>query len=729
MRLQKISRTIIVIIALSCMMLELSGCSTSVSEKFVRDDLAAVALGKSSEVADTATGISSATGGAFPDNPTTALPESISKEIPADDTFVAPDYVQKSDGTLVEAATGEAVTDATIVGTSDTPPDPLAKTEGASFAPVKVDKVRDALAQQNQSESADKAVERPGPSNSVRQAKYGVQKTALQNFYGAYWGTYAGTAAFFQKDGSLFVQQAKGVIDVSEWQGTIDWPAIQSSGVEGAIIRIGYSNGSWDKAAKRNISECMRLGIPFGIYLYSYAGDAAAAISEAASLVSMLNSVGASATSLGYPIFYDLENWSYGSGSSVKKAPTSPSVNTSIVEAWYSRMNSGGYTNLGVYSYTSLLNSTLNASAIRSRTRWVAEYGPKMNYESFGTNDRGWQYSSSGSVSGISGNVDFNAFGNATAVSTDYNGVSLASLGARITDLPEGDYVLRTAYPNRVLDIDHASTADSASVLLYTPTGSKNQVFHIESVGTGQYKITSASSGKVLDLQHNITANGADIAQFTSSGADNQKWEFYRLLNGRVLIASVSAGTKNKVIDLPHASSDLYTKIQLWAASGSENQQFLLDPVPSAIPEGDYTIASGYPNRVLDIDHASLLNSAKALIYTPTGALNQKFHIKAVGNGNYTITSLSSGKVLDLQYYVIDNGADIAQYSPSGDRNQQWRFYKTANGNYMIASTLAYDSNRMMVLDLPHMVSAITTPVQLYAFTGAINQQFTFKKL
>lgn len=68
------------------------------------------------------------------------------------------------------------------------------------------------------------------------------------------------------------MQQAKGVIDVSGWQGDIDWAKAKADGVEGAIIRLGYGEGNnADKKAQRNISECKRLGIPFGIYWYSYA--------------------------------------------------------------------------------------------------------------------------------------------------------------------------------------------------------------------------------------------------------------------------------------------------------------------------------------------------------------------------------------------------------------------------------------------------------------------------
>lgn len=83
-----------------------------------------------------------------------------------------------------------------------------------------------------------------------------------------------------------------------------------------------------------------------------------------------------------------------------------------IADAWYNALQSGGYQNLGVYSYTNYLNGPLNSASIHAKTRWVAQYGAQMGFTAFSTNDRGWQYTSSGQINGISGSVDMNAFGN-----------------------------------------------------------------------------------------------------------------------------------------------------------------------------------------------------------------------------------------------------------------------------------------------------------------------------
>ena len=423
---------------------------------------------------------------AMPDNPDAALPDQVSAAIPDDATVVSEDHAVTADGELKNITTGETVTDPALVGTQDSQPDPLAKTDGESFIPVQADEVKQKVAanggdanagaadaqtapdtsdtqpeqtrpndsskydqpsqpdQSNQSDSpapsdsgnafnsgetfdSDEAansgdVPDSGNTSDSSAATSGTAKAtaegsvrlaALQNNeYGAHWGSYNGTAAFFDASNSLFVQQAKGVIDVSAWQGTIDWQAVKNSGVEGAIIRIAYGwDNGFDNQALRNISECRRLGIPFGVYLYSYAYDANTGAAEGSSLVNLLQKAGVSSSDLGYPVYYDLERWTWTG----HEVPNDPGTYDGIVNAWYGRLQSAGYNNLAVYSYTSYLNTALNSGNIHSKTRWVAQYGSSMGYTAFPTNDRGWQYTSKGRVNGISGTVDLSAFGNKTS--------------------------------------------------------------------------------------------------------------------------------------------------------------------------------------------------------------------------------------------------------------------------------------------------------------------------
>lgn len=404
----------------------------------------------------------------MPDNPTKDLPQTVSEAVPDDATVVSEELAVTDAGEVMDLETGDTVTDPQLVGTVDKPADPLAKTDGESFIPVEVAEVKeamgDAAAEAEPDDAADteddgdvaetqRDVADDGAAGAV------VRPAALQNnSYGAHWGTYNGTPAFFESDGTLFAQQAKGVIDVSEWQGQIDWQKAKNDGVEGAIIRISYGWGNgFDKQALRNISECKRLGIPFGIYSYSYAYDSTTAAYEGDDMVNLLRQAGVQPGDLSYPVFYDLEKWTWTGHT----PPASPSVYDGIVNAWYAKLQAAGYTNLSVYSYTNYLDTALNSANIRNKTRWVASYGARTNFP-YATNDRGWQYTSQGSVAGIQGSVDLNAFGNKT-YQASHDVTSMTKV-----EIPNGTYYIN-AYlkDSSSLEIAGGGTQNGIKTQLY----------------------------------------------------------------------------------------------------------------------------------------------------------------------------------------------------------------------------------------------------------------------
>lgn len=438
----------------------------------------------------------------MPDNPNAKLPDTVSDEISDDATVVSEDLAVTPEGEVKNIETGETVTDATLVGTQDQQPDPLAKTNGESFIPVSAEDVKNAVADAN------------------------VQLSKFEgNEYGAHWGTYNNTKAFFDYQNNLFVQQAKGVIDVSEWQGDIDWAKAKADGVEGVIIRLGYGWGNnADRKAQRNISECKRLGIPFGIYWYSYADTPSIAKEEGAGVVAKLKRFGVRASDLAYPVYYDLEKWTWKG----HQPPTDPNVYSDIVNNWYGALQSAGYKNLGVYSYTSYLQGPLKHADIYAKTTWVAQYGARMGFDSFPTNSRGWQYTSSGKVGGIRGNVDMNAFGNKEYV----NGGSSNDLQAAIdvrrmtaVTIPNGNYYInvRSKVASSV-DIPGGSAADSTAIQLYSGNSSKAQQFTFTRQSDGSYEIVNVNSGKALDVRNGVAENNAIVQQYSRNNSQAQRW-------------------------------------------------------------------------------------------------------------------------------------------------------------------------------------------------------------
>lgn len=177
------------------------------------------------------------------------------------------------------------------------------------------------------------------------------------------------------------------IIDVSEWQGVIHWNKVKPQ-IDGAILRCGCGTSYNDKQWARNVRECERLGIPFGVYLYSYAKDVNAARAEAEHVLRMVKG-----HRLAFPIYFDAEQ----SGTE-RFAHTTAATFCPLIEA-------AGY-RVGIYSTAAWFR---NYIGLPQYTRWVAAWGTndgrpqkRPNVENMGM----WQFTSVGKIDGVNGNVD-----------------------------------------------------------------------------------------------------------------------------------------------------------------------------------------------------------------------------------------------------------------------------------------------------------------------------------
>ena len=184
-------------------------------------------------------------------------------------------------------------------------------------------------------------------------------------------------------------------IDVSSWQGSIDWQAVKDAGIGFAILRCGYGNDDVkqdDALFKRNADECTRLGIPFGVYLYSYVTSVKAAESEANHVLRLIQGY-----DLSYPVYYDLED-----------EKTTGVYSTIAIEIFAStfakKIQDAGY-KVGIYASKNWWINHLPGTIYNQWERWVAQYNSECTYSGeYGM----WQYGSAGKVPGIEGAVDVN---------------------------------------------------------------------------------------------------------------------------------------------------------------------------------------------------------------------------------------------------------------------------------------------------------------------------------
>ncbi len=184
----------------------------------------------------------------------------------------------------------------------------------------------------------------------------------------------------------------KDIIDVSRYQGEIDWAQLAGQ-IGGAMLKTVSTNKSFggvyiDPTFERNYAACKRLGIPAGVYYYTYAQDRAAADAELAKLREALTG-----KSFELPVAVDVED--------NKLKPLSAADLSALVAYAASTIESWGLYAM-VYTYTYYANTELDMDALAAYDLWIADYRGRRPGRKHGL----WQYTSKGSLPGISGNVD-----------------------------------------------------------------------------------------------------------------------------------------------------------------------------------------------------------------------------------------------------------------------------------------------------------------------------------
>ena len=188
-------------------------------------------------------------------------------------------------------------------------------------------------------------------------------------------------------------------IDVSKWNGNIDWKAVKNSGVSFVIIRCGYRGSSQgalieDPKFRANIQGAQNAGIRVGVYFFTQAVNEVEAVEEASMVINLIKGY-----NISYPVYLDVEA-SHGRGDNISAAQR-----TANIKAFCGTIQNAGY-KAGVYANKTWFTSYINTSQITNYRIWLAHYAKAVTYN--GSRYDMWQYSYKGRVTGISGNVDMN---------------------------------------------------------------------------------------------------------------------------------------------------------------------------------------------------------------------------------------------------------------------------------------------------------------------------------
>lgn len=201
-------------------------------------------------------------------------------------------------------------------------------------------------------------------------------------------------------------------VDLSEWQGSqVDFSEIREQGYSFVILRAGFADQE-DACFERNYAAAREAGLNIGVYFYSYAGNAELARNEANALKGFL-----AGKILEYPVYYDIEEPNIHSS-------MEPEQITEIALAFMDSMASDGWLT-GLYSCKSWLNHKIETDIVCADYEcWMAMYLPDGSCDTYDKYDEYcgmWQYSSTGTVDGVPGNVDLDvAFKDYPAICAEY---------------------------------------------------------------------------------------------------------------------------------------------------------------------------------------------------------------------------------------------------------------------------------------------------------------------
>lgn len=201
-------------------------------------------------------------------------------------------------------------------------------------------------------------------------------------------------------DLKAFSGKTKAGIDVSKWNGDIDWDKAKNAGVEFAIVRAGYRGSVTGSLVQdiyfdANMKGAAVSGVPVGVYFFTQATNEVEAVEEASAVLSWVREY-----EITYPIFIDTE----GAGGNGRADGLDIDTRTLVCEAFCRTIENAGY-QAGIYASRNWYNNNLHTQRLENYYIWLAEYRSVPLYQGY---YRMWQYSSKGRIDGINGNVDMN---------------------------------------------------------------------------------------------------------------------------------------------------------------------------------------------------------------------------------------------------------------------------------------------------------------------------------
>lgn len=318
---------------------------------------------------------------------------------------------------------------------------------------------------------------RSNPSSSsklVGTLSYNERVEILEENNGWYKINFKGMKGYIDSSYLNLSPIEKG-IDVSKWNGSINWQKVKNSGIDYVIIRGGFGTSSVDEKFKTYIEGASNAGLKIGIYWFSYATTPEEANKEAKKCQ---ETIAPYKNSITYPVFFDYEYHSTEYANNQGKIITKNSA-SKIANSFINTIKSYGYDS-GIYTNKNFSKTYFSDELLNSNNLWVAQYSTN---NTFNHPYSMWQYSEKGSVPGISGHVDLNY----TYLKTSKNNVSKNSNSSYKTH-NKSSYLSNIKKGITIENLNLRKDL-SASPSIITTIPSNTNIEVIEQLKSGWYKV------------------------------------------------------------------------------------------------------------------------------------------------------------------------------------------------------------------------------------------------
>lgn len=512
----------------------------------------------------------------------------------------------------------------------------------------------------------------PGEQQDVDEDADPQMGRAQGKIPGGFYGGVSSRASSVQHDSRFDGYTIEKGIDVSKHNGSINWSKVKAAGIDFALIRVAYrgygSSGSLniDNKGIENIKEALAAKIPVGVYIFSQALSEKEAEAEANYVLDILKENGFTAKDITLPIVMDFEFASAGNGEEGRlydlweKSPSSfKTTATKSCIAFCKTIEAAGYTPM-VYANRSMLTSNLNASQISQNYQiWLAHYTNKTDYKGEYTY---WQYTSSGKVNGISGNVDL-------------------------------DFRYLEGENSQVIGLKSVEKTKNSVTLSWNPVDNADGYEIYRKAGSSYKKIGSVNGEEVTDYTDGSLESGVSysykVRSYTGEGDDIEYGDFSKVLTVVTKVAepklSIKAGEFGGVV----LSWD---KVSNASGYVVERYSFLnekwttLKTITSSVTLS-YTNSNLYSDTKYRYRVKAYINVNSEKEYGDYSEVKD-ITTPSFADGSFTVTGETIDRVR-LSWDKVDNvtGYEIQRYSFLRD---QWEILETITGSSVVSCV---DSN------------------------------------